>query len=159
MSSRWAGKVYSLVMTPSGSTRARYSPLLLSPKLVCNSEAGSRRSLPEANTTRYPPAGTVIDGKTQRDRSSGRSVRLQPSRLRTAPESFRISIQSDSSPSLSVNPERLSARNSEMTAWALTSRALLKRVTTIRTARIGMGIIGFFRDVEAISTVLAPKPL
>ena len=51
---------------PFGAMSPRYSPLLLSAKLVCSGWAGSRSSWFDANTTRKPPAGR------RRDRSAGR---------------------------------------------------------------------------------------
>ena len=48
---------------------------------VCNGAPGTRRSLPEANTTRYPLGDRFVLGNRHSVKSDGLSVKNQPSRL------------------------------------------------------------------------------
>src|SRR5882762_6393584 len=99
---------------PSGWTSARYSPPALRLNLVCNGAPATRRSLPEAKTTRKPPGGMLVDGKDHLARSRGESVRNQPPRFTVFVPELKSSIQSEDAPSSSSSPLVLLAANSEM---------------------------------------------
>ena len=108
---RWGGKSwpsgpYAETTVPSGATSATYSPSARSLKLVCNELLNSRRSLPEANTTRYSSAVSVTDGNSHLSRSVALSVSVQPSRSIGSVPSLWISIQSGVAPSSSSRAAR-----------------------------------------------------
>ena len=65
-------------VTPSGCTKAKYSPLAESLNEVCSGGPGMRRSFPEAKTTRNAPALRLVLGKRHCVRSPALSVRYQP---------------------------------------------------------------------------------
>src|ERR1051325_11860554 len=84
----------SEAMVPSGMTRARYSPPALRLKEVCSGAPGTRRSFPEAKTTRKPTGGMFVAGNDHLAVSPGESVRNQPSRFTVFVPGLNSSIQS-----------------------------------------------------------------
>src|ERR1051325_5761236 len=102
------------MVTPSGWTRARYSPLAFKLKFACRGAPGTARFLPEANTMRNPLGGTLVAGRRHLVRLAALSVRNQPLRFAVLVPELNISIQSGVSPSSSRKPPLLEARNSEM---------------------------------------------
>src|SRR3954471_20902696 len=97
MFSNCAGKVgvnSVAMLTPSGLTSARYSPLALRLKLACNGAPATARFFPEAKTIRNPFGGTLVAGKRHLVRLAALSVRNHPSRFVTAAPELKISIQS-----------------------------------------------------------------
>src|SRR6266566_9192628 len=100
------------ILTPSGLTNARYSPLALRLKLACSGAPATARFLPEAKTIRKPLAGIFVAGKRHLLRLAAVSVRNHPPIFVTVGPELKISIQSDESPSSSRKPLALFARNS-----------------------------------------------
>src|SRR2546422_3311191 len=109
-----AGANSVAMLTPSGFTRARYSPLALRLKLACSGAPGTTRFLPEAKTIRKPPGATFVAGKRHLVRLAAVSVRNHPLILVALVPELKISIQSEESPSSSRSPLLLLARNSLM---------------------------------------------
>src|SRR5689334_15490987 len=83
------------MLTPSGLTRARYSPLALRLKLAWSGAPATARFLLEANTTRKRLGPMLVAGNRHLARLSAESVRNQPSRLTVLVPELRISIQSE----------------------------------------------------------------
>ena len=109
-------------MVPFGSVSERYSPEASSLKFVCSGAPGTRRFLPEANTTMKLPEARLVAGKSHSVGLPALSLKAQLSRLTLAPDVFWISIQSEVSPSSSYNVWVLLAMNSVMRTWAGAAR-------------------------------------
>src|SRR5205814_4085753 len=80
-----AGANSDAMVTPSGCTSARYSPLALKLKLVCNGAPATLRFLPEAKTRRKSFCSKVVAGKLHLVKSAASSVRYQPPRFTAVP--------------------------------------------------------------------------
>src|SRR3954470_6177280 len=102
----------------SGRTSARYSPAASSEKLVCRGWPTTVRFLPDAKTTRYPLPARLVEGICHFVRFAESSVRYHPPRFTADASVLRSSIQSERSPSSSMRPLLLLARNSLMTTPA-----------------------------------------
>src|SRR5437867_8345991 len=83
------------MLTPSGLTSARYSPLELRLKLACNGAPGTARFFPEAKTMRKPFGGMFVAGKLHLVRLAALSVRNHPPMLVVVGPELKISIQSE----------------------------------------------------------------
>src|SRR5687768_15380969 len=83
------------IVSPSGLTRARYSPPAASAKLVCNGRPGVARFLPEAKTTKKEPRARFMEGNCHFTRFVRLSVRYQPRRSTGPVPALKISIQSE----------------------------------------------------------------
>src|SRR5690606_24549200 len=99
---------------PLGRSKARKSGVALRRKPLWSSSSPGVVRLPDANTTRYCPGPSVVGGNSHLAGSSTSSVNLQSVRSTATVPELKISIQSDVSPSLSLSPLALEARNSEM---------------------------------------------
>src|SRR5438045_7474624 len=102
----------------SGRKSARYSPLALRLKSVCNGAPGTARFLPEANTTKNPLALRLVAGKVQRAWCVGSSVSDQPFKFTLFVPVLYSSTQSGNWLSSSARVCLLSAMNSLMITWA-----------------------------------------
>src|SRR5262245_45300198 len=122
------------MVSPSGFTRARYSPFALKAKFACSGAPGIERFLPDAKTIRKRLGPMFVAGKRHFVRFPGASVRYHPSMLTFVVPLLKISIQSEYSPSSSLSPEVLLARNSEIVTVSAAEHTALK-LSTERNAK------------------------
>ena len=80
----YCGAYCCSTVTPSGLTSARYSPPFASEKFVCSTPPATRRSFPDANTTRNSPGAIVTAGNRHFPGFPALSVRLHPPMLNGA---------------------------------------------------------------------------
>src|SRR3989442_2866855 len=93
-----AGANSVAMLTPSGLTKARYSPPALRLKLACSGAPATARFLLEAKTMRKPLGGIFVEGKRHLVRLSAASVRNHPPIFVVVAPELKISIQSEESP-------------------------------------------------------------